>query len=105
MESLLLELSEPTSRKWLIEWQSRFARRQDYLAHSLGEIGTPGFVVHNINGSYRWSDHISFRASVLNVLNTNYYEHTSLAIVDKSGSITFVKNPGISLFTGVECTF
>ena len=100
-----IRLVEPTSRKWMAEWQSRMAYRQDYLATSLGEIGTPGFIVHNINTNYRWTDHISIRASVLNLLNLNYYEHNSLAIVDKSGNVTFVKNPGISLFTGVECTF
>lgn len=96
---------DPKSRKWTAEWQSRFARQQDYLAKSLGEVGTPGFIVHNINATYRWSDFISLRASLLNVFNLNYYEHTSLAIVDKSGNVTFVKNPGISLFMGVECTF
>ncbi len=100
-----VRLVEPTHRKWTAEWQTRYARQQDYLARSLGEVGTPGFVVHNINTTYRVSDHISFRASLLNVLNLNYYEHTSLAIIDKSGNVTFVKNPGISLFLGAECTF
>ncbi len=100
-----IRLVEPTQRKWTAEWRTRFARQQDYLASSLGEIGTPGFVVHNINVTYRWSDHISLRLSLLNALNHNYYEHNSLAIVDRNGAVTFVKNPGNSLFTGIECSF
>jgi len=103
--TVMVRFVEPQNRKWTAEWQSRMARQQDYLARSLGEVGTPGFIVHNINGTYRWTDHISLRTSILNVFNLNYYEHTSLAIMDKNGGVTFVKNPGISLFMGLECTF
>ncbi len=100
-----IRLVEPESRQWTVEWQSRFASKQGHLATSLGEIGTPGFGVHNINASYRWSDRISLRSSLLNVFNRNYYEHNSLAIIDRNGNIGFVKNPGISWFSSLEITF
>lgn len=98
-------LVEPETRKWTLEWQSRFVGKQGHLATSLSEIGTPGFGVHNINASYRWSDRISLRSSLLNVFNRNYYEHNSLAIVDRNGNIGFVKNPGISWFFSLDATY
>ncbi len=98
-------LVEPLDRKWTLEWQARFATRQDYLANSLGELGTPGFVVYNIHASYRWTDKLTLRSSLLNVFDRNYYEHNSLAIVDRNGNIGFVKNPGLSWFSSVEYRF
>lgn len=103
--SATVRFVEPEHRKWTLEWQSRFVHNQGYLATSLGEVGTPGFAVHNIHASYRWTDHISLRSSLLNVLDRNYYEHNSLAIVDRNGNIGFVKNPGISWFVGCEVDF
>lgn len=40
-----------------------------------------------------------------NVFDLNDKEFESLAIVDRSGNIDFVKYPGLSWFTGVECQF
>jgi iron complex outermembrane recepter protein len=100
-----LRFVEPVSRKWTLEWQSRFARHQEYLATSLGEIGTPGFAVYNVHASYRWTEHISLRSSLLNVFDRNYYEHNSLAIIDRNGDVTFVKNPGISWFFSCEVRY
>ena len=103
--TLTARLVEPEERKWTLEWQSRIAHRQYHLAQSLGEVGTPSFMVHNLHANYRFSKYISLRTSLLNVFNLNYYEHNSLAIVDRTGNVTFVKNPGISWYAGVECQF
>lgn len=96
---------EPLDRRWTLEWQTRMAYQQGHLASSLGELGTPGFAVHNIHATYRWTKHVSLRSSLLNVFDHNYFEHNSLAIVDENGNIGFVKNPGIGWFMGVECTY
>ncbi len=100
-----IRLVEPENRKWTLEWQSRAAARQNHLAYSLGEVGTPSFIVHNIYANYRFTDHISLRTSLLNVFDLNYYEHNSLAIVNQTGNISFVKNPGLSWFAGLDCSF
>ena len=103
--SVSFRFVEPENRKWTLEWQTRAASRQNHLAYSLGEVGTPSFVVHNIYANYRFTDHISLRTSLLNVFDLNYYEHNSLAIVNQTGGITFVKNPGLSWFAGLDCSF
>ena len=102
---LTTRLIEPLDRNWSVEWQSRFAAQQDYLAYSLGEIGTPGFFVHNIHASYRWRERLTLRSSLLNVFDRNYYEHNSLAIVDRNGNIGFVRNPGLAWFISAEYRF
>ena len=103
--TVTIRFVEPTARRWTIDLQGRFAAEQQYLATSLGEIGTPGFDVYNIHAHYRWSDQLSIRMSLLNVLDRNYYEHNSLAIVDRNGNVGFVKDPGLSWFTGLEYKF
>ncbi|MFO0820604.1 MAG: TonB-dependent receptor [Pirellulales bacterium] len=103
--TLGLRLVEPEDRRWTLEWQTRMAADQNVLAYSLGEVGTPGFAVHNIHAFYRWNDYVSIRTSILNVLDRNYFEHNSLAIVDRDGNIGFVKNPGFSWFVGVDAKF
>jgi iron complex outermembrane recepter protein len=102
---LTVRLVEPEHRKWTIEWQSRVVHEQFYLASSLGELGTPGFSVHNIHAMYRWTDALTLRSSLLNVFDLNYFEHNSLAIVDRNGNVGFVKNPGVSWFMGVDYSF
>jgi iron complex outermembrane recepter protein len=96
---------EPEGRRWTMEWQSRFVRHQQYLATSLGELGTPGFAVHNIHASYKWNDHVQLRSSLLNVFNRNYFEHNSLALAGPGGNLLFVREPGIALFTSLDCRF
>ena len=103
--ALTARLVDPLDRSWALEWQTRFATRQDYLAQSLGELGTPSFVMHNIHANYKWTDRLTVRGSLLNVFDLNYFEHNSLAITDRDGQIGFVKNPGISWVTSVEYRF
>jgi iron complex outermembrane recepter protein len=102
---LSLRLFQPEQRRWTIEWQSRFVRHQEYLASSLFEIGTPGFAVHNVHGSYQWTPNLKLRSSILNVFDRNYFEHNSLAIIDRTGNVTFVREPGFSWFSSLEYVF
>ncbi|MBC8214907.1 MAG: TonB-dependent receptor [Candidatus Marinimicrobia bacterium] len=58
------------------EMSGRFVSEQDKISELNGETVTPGFSVYNFNIEYtikRWE----IKAGVLNLFNTDYYEHLS----------------------------
>ncbi len=102
---LTFRFFQPERRRWTFEWQSRFVRHQEYLATTLGEVGTPGFAVHNLHGTYQWTPNLKLRSSILNLFDRNYFEHNSLAIINREGNVTFVREPGFSFFSSLEYLF
>ncbi len=97
-----LKLIEPRFRRFSIELQPRFAHSQRRVAGTLGEVGTSGYSVWNLYGVYTPSPRLTLRTSLLNVFDKLYTEHGSLAVVDRNGAISFVKEPGLSWFSSVE---
>ena len=59
-----VRIFEPTEDRWMMEFNSRLVARQDHLAVSLSEIGTPGFAVFGLRGYYRVQKNVRLSVAV-----------------------------------------
>jgi outer membrane receptor protein involved in Fe transport len=103
--TVALRLFDHEDHRWSFEFESRFVDGQDDVADSLAELPTPGFGVFNLHGFYQLTDKIRMFSSVENLFDRTYFEHGSLAIVNRRGEIGFVKEPGFTWTIGVEARF
>ena len=92
-----VKIFDPCDDVWGVTTIVHMVDQQDRIARSLGEVGTPGFGTVDISGYYR--------TALLNVLDKNYTEHGSLAIIDRNGNLQLVDEPGISWVTSVEWNY
>jgi iron complex outermembrane receptor protein len=101
-----LRFFEPVEDRYGIEFMGRLTARQDYLADSLGELGTPGYTVWNLRGWLKLNECVTISSAVKNVFNRDYTQHGSLAIADpNSGAFLFVPEPGVSWVTALEISY
>ena len=98
--TLALRVFEPQKNRWQVELSARFVAAQDYVAASMAELPTPGFVTCALRGHYRVDEHVRLTAAIENLFNTSYVEPGSLVIVNGQGVPTFVKQPGIGAMFG-----
>ena len=90
---------------WGVELSSRMVYRQDYLATSLSELGTPGFAVFDVHAYYRVQKNVRLTLAVKNLLDRNYVEPGSQVIVSPAGTPVYVPEPGISVLVGLDARF
>jgi outer membrane receptor protein involved in Fe transport len=100
-----VRIFDPTQDRWMLEFNSRLVARQDHLAVSLSEIGTPGFAVFGLRGYYRVQKNVRLNMAVENLFNQFYVEPGSLAIINPQGVPAFVREPGISVLVGIDARF
>jgi hypothetical protein len=103
--TLALRVFEPKTERWHVEFSVRMVAAQDYVADSLAELPTPGFITCALRGHYRVNKNLRLTMAVENLLNTAYVEPGSLVIVNSQGVPTFVKEPGIGAMFGVDARF
>ena len=103
--TLALRVFEPKTNRWLVELSARLVAAHDYVAGSMSELTTPGFITCALRGQYRVNEHLRLTAAVENLLNTSYIEPNSLVILNSQGIPTFVKEPGIGAMLGVDARF
>jgi outer membrane receptor protein involved in Fe transport len=103
--TVALRWIEPEEQRWGLGVIMRMASDQNYIADGLGEVRTPGFFTVALQGHYDFNEHVRFRAAVTNLFDRAYTEHGSLAITNPANGVSFVKEPGISFFTGLEVEF
>lgn len=101
----VLRLVEPEDERYGFGVLVRAANGQDYIADGLGEVRTGGFFTMGLQGYWNFNDNVRVRSSITNLFDRTYTEHGSLAILNRLGEVTFVKDPGISWFTGLEVEF
>lgn len=53
----------------------RMVDRQDRIDEAFGEDETPGFATADLRAGFRWQDRYEIVVSLLNLLDTNYWEH------------------------------
>ena len=104
-QHVAVRVFEPASRRWLVEFSARLVAAQDYVATSIDEISTPGYVTFALRGHYRVNDHLRLSVSLENLLNRSYIEPGSLAIVNAQGVPAFVREPGFTALLGMEARF
>lgn len=100
--SVGIRFFEPSEDRWMLEFSSRMVARQDHVAISLSEIPSSGYVTFAISSYYRLRKNLRLSLNMENLLNRDYSEPGSLAYVDRSGKVTFIKEPGFMALLGVE---
>lgn len=103
--TFVLRFVEPENQAYGLGIVVRAASGQDYIADGLGEVRTGGFFTVGLQGHWNIRENIRLRSSLTNLFDRTYTEHGSLAILNRLGEVTFVKDPGISWFTGLELEF
>jgi outer membrane receptor protein involved in Fe transport len=103
--ALGVRIFEPAEDRWSMEFSARMVARQEHLAVSLSEIGTPGFAVFGLRGYYRVRKNVRVSLDLENLFNKFYSEPDSLAMIGPNGLPTFVKEPGFSALLGLDTRF
>ncbi len=94
------------SKKVTAEIRAHFAAEQKRVSTNFLETSTPGYAVVDIAASYTPADWVEIRASITNLLNTNYVDHLSRAYKNMgpdTGSLYY--EPGTSFNIGVNFKF
>lgn len=64
---------------WWAEVRARIVAQQDRISPRFGETSTPGFQTYDLRLGAKPMEGLTIGASVLNLLNANYYEHLNRA--------------------------
>ncbi|MBN2577609.1 MAG: TonB-dependent receptor [Pirellulales bacterium] len=100
-----LKVFDPEKDKWRIEFITRLVNAQNEVAVSLSELPTPGFVIFNLRGSYRWSERLNLTLALENLTNAYYFEPGSVVILNPSGIPVRIPEPGFTVSLGIEGKF
>jgi iron complex outermembrane receptor protein len=103
--TISIRIAEPKENKWGFEVLTRLSKRQDFLADSLVEAPTPGFGIVDLRAYAELRKNLRVTSTIENLFDRVYTQHGSLAIVDRSGLFSFVKEPGINWRLGVEVEY
>lgn len=107
--TLGLRFFQPVARgqmpRWSFDVITRMVNGQQFVADSLFEYATQGFTVFDLRAHYNIRDNIRLTSSILNLFDRTYYEHGSLAVVDRNGNFSFVKEPGFNFRVGLEVSY
>ncbi len=60
--------------------QLRYVANQNRIAADFGETQTPSFITIDLFLAYQWTDQLSLRFGVNNLLDENYYEHLNRSV-------------------------
>lgn len=77
-----------TSGKWSVQAEQIAATAQRRVNAAYGETETPGFVVYNLKGDYRWrvgETELQLSAGISNLLDRAYYEHLDWSRIYRPG--------------------
>lgn len=83
---------------WWIELSSRMVAPQNKVAASLFEATSPGFIICDLRGALKVSDHFSTIAGVENLTNASFREHLDFHTVNGLR----VLQPGVNFYIGSE---
>ncbi|MCA9098757.1 MAG: TonB-dependent receptor, partial [Planctomycetaceae bacterium] len=91
--------------RWSVSLITRLVATQNRVAKSVAELPTDGFIVLSLRSYVRPTKNWKLSLSLENLLDNNYRQHDSLAIVAPNGMPTFLQEPGFSVILGSEITF
>jgi outer membrane receptor protein involved in Fe transport len=103
--TVTLRFVEPEEQRYGLGIVLRSVMDQNYVADGIGEVRTPGYFTVGLQGHWNATNNIRLRTALTNVFDRTFTDHGSLALIDRSGNVSFVKNPGISWFTGLEVEY
>ncbi|MBN2023720.1 MAG: TonB-dependent receptor [Pirellulales bacterium] len=103
--SISLRVFDPENDRWRVEFVTRLVNAQHEVAASIAEVPSPGFVVFDLRGYYRWRENVRLSLSLENLLDTYYSEPGSVAIMNSAGRPVFMPEPGFSVLFGIDGKF
>jgi len=103
--TLAVRLFDQDHRHWNVEFELLMVDDQSRVADRFAELPSPGYGVLNVRGAYQLTNSIRVTSAIENLFDHSYFQHGSLAIVNRRGQIEFVKEPGFTWTIGVEVAF
>jgi outer membrane receptor protein involved in Fe transport len=103
--TLAARLFDRDRRTWTLEFELLVADDQSRVADRFAELPTPGYGVVNVRGAYQLTQNIRLTSAIENLFDRSYFQHGSLAIMNRNGQVEFIKEPGFTWTIGVEVAF
>jgi outer membrane receptor protein involved in Fe transport len=94
-----------TNPRWAVEFTARVVDEQDRFAESLGEVGTPGFLVFDLRSYWQVNKNLLLTAGVENLGDKNYQEHLDLRTGTGALGRFGVFQPGTNFYFGARLEY
>lgn len=91
--------------KFWLNMKSRLVAEQNRIAGTFGETRAPGFVTFDLSGGFTPLGNLSVGAAVLNIFNTDYYEHLNFSYRNSNVLSGRIHEPGRNFTIYVQYSF